>query len=101
VAYTQLDEDVLPAEEYTEALGSLEARLSSLQGQNGSLFTRHTGGGKRQYLYYLDPDSGVLPEFEAVLVDWSEGKVKLRTELDPEWIQIENFRRPYRHQLGE
>ena len=101
VAYTHLDEDRLPAEDSTEALESLEARLSSLLGQNGALFARRTGGGKRQYLYYLDPDSGVLPEFEAALVDWSEGKVKLRTELDPEWIQIENFRRPYRHQLGE
>src|SRR5699024_966050 len=67
VAYTHLDQDRLPAEESNGALEALEARLSSLLGQNGALFARRTGGGKRQYLYYLDPDSGVLPEFEAAL----------------------------------
>lgn len=101
VPYTNLDGDRLPVDESAEALTELEGRLSTILGENGALFARRTDGGRRQYLYYLDPDSGVLPEFEAALMDWSEGKIKLRTELDPGWVQIGNFRRSYRRQLGE
>ena len=101
VPYTHLDNDRLPAEGSAEALDQLEGRMSTVLGENGALLARRTDGGRRQYLYYLDPDSGVLPEFEAALMDWPDGKIKLRTELDPRWTQIGNFRRPYRRQLGE
>jgi hypothetical protein len=99
--YTHPDEDKLPTGESLDALTELEERLTGLLGDNGALFARQTLGGRRQYHYYLDPDSGVLPEFEAALMDWPEGEVKLRTQLDPEWSQFNAVRRPFKRQLGE
>ncbi|KOX18272.1 DUF695 domain-containing protein [Nocardiopsis sp. NRRL B-16309] len=99
VPYTHLDEDRLPVEESLTALTELEERLTVLLGDNGALFARQTTGGRRQYHYYLDPDSGVLPEFEAALMDWPEGEVKLRTHLDPQWSQFNAIRRPYLRKL--
>jgi hypothetical protein len=101
VPYTHMDEDKLPTGASTSALDDLEARISGVLGDNGALFMRQTVGGRRDYRYYLDPDSGALPEFEAVLTDWSEGEVKLRSQLDPSWTQFNAARRPFRRQLGE
>ncbi len=101
VPYTHMDEDKLPTESSASALDDLEARVTSVLGDNGALFMRQTVGGRRDYRYYLDPESGVLPEFEAVLTDWPEGEVKLRSQMDPSWSQFNAARRPFRRQLGE
>lgn len=100
VPYTNADSDRLPEEGSVEALAGLEARLNEILGDNGAMFMRQSGGGQRMYVYYLDPDSGVLPEFETALMDWPEGKVQLRTRLDPKWSQFELARRPYVRKLG-
>ncbi len=101
VPYTHMNEDRLPEGASASALDDLEARVSGVLGDNGALFMRQTAGGRRDYRYYLDPDSGVLPEFEAALMDWPEGEIKLRSQLDPAWAQFESARRPFRRQLGE
>jgi len=101
VPYTHADEDKLPTGASATALADLEARVAGVLGDNGALFMQQTVGGRRDYRYYLDPDSGVLPEFEAVLTDWPEGEVKLRSQLDPNWSQFNAARRPFRRQLGE
>jgi len=97
VPFTNTDEDKQPTGGSEEALESLQSTLESLLGDNGALFGRRTDGGKRQFLYYLDPDSGVLPQFENALMDWPEGEIKLRTELDPGWRHITMFRKPFRN----
>lgn len=101
VPYTHMDEDKLPADASASALEDLEARIAGVLGENGTLFMRQTVSGRRDYHYYLDPESGVLPEFEAMLMDWPEGEVKLRSQLDPNWSQFNLARRPFRRQLGE
>ena len=100
VPYTNADGDRLPQESSVTALADLETELAQLLGDDGALFMRQTGSGQRMYVYYLDPESGVLPEFETVLMGWSEGKVQLRTQLDPKWSQFNLARRPYTRRLG-
>ncbi len=100
VPYADADADRLPQETSVVSLADLEARLSGLLGDNGALFMQQTVAGQRMYVYYLDPDSGVLPEFEDLLKDWPEGKVQLRTQLDPRWQQFDQARRPYVRKLG-
>lgn len=101
VPYTHMDEDRLPTEASASALEDLENRATTVLGDNGALFMRQTVGGRRDYRYYLDPESGVLPEFEALLTEWPEGEIKLRSQLDPNWTQFNIARRPFRRQLGE
>lgn len=101
VPYTHMDEDRLPTDDSVSALEDLETRITDVLGDDGALFMRQTVGGRRDYRYYLDPDSGVLPEFEAVLTEWPEGEIKLRSRLDPSWAQFDSARRPFRRQLGE
>ncbi|GHC93260.1 hypothetical protein GCM10007079_42480 [Nocardiopsis terrae] len=100
VPYADADADRLPEETSVAALSDLEARLAGILGENGALFMQQTAGGQRMYVYYLDPDSGVLPEFENELMDWPEGKVQLRTQMDPKWQQFNLARRPYVRKLG-
>jgi hypothetical protein len=100
VPYSEMDADKLPQESSVAALADLEARLSGILGENGALFMQQTVAGQRMYIYYLDPDSGVLPEFENELMDWPEGKVQLRTQMDPKWQQFGLARRPYIRKLG-
>lgn len=100
VPYTDADGDRLPQESSTTALAELETGLARILGDDGALFMRQTGSGQRMYIYYLDPDSGVLPEFEAALMDWPQGGVQLRTQLDPKWSQFNLARRPYVRRLG-
>ncbi|MBR8740469.1 DUF695 domain-containing protein [Nocardiopsis sp. MG754419] len=98
--YTHADADRLPQDTSTTALAELEARIAGILGDNGALFMQQTGSGQRMYVYYLDPESGVLPEFETALMDWPEGKIQLRTQLDPKWAQFDAARRPYVRRLG-
>ncbi|MCY9787751.1 DUF695 domain-containing protein [Nocardiopsis sp. EMB25] len=100
VPFATMDAEKRPIEASEAALGDLEARLEGVLRDNGALFAQKTERGERHYHYYLDPESGVLPEFEAQLVDWPEGKVKLRSELDPDWAWFNAFRRQYRRELG-
>lgn len=98
--YADADSDRLPKDSSSTALAELEARLKQILGDDGALFMRQSGAGQRMYIYYLDPESGVLPEFESALMDWPEGKIQLRTQLDPKWSQFELARRPYVRKLG-
>ena len=100
VPYADKDADRMPKESSVAALSDLEAQLAGILGENGTMFMQQTVAGQRMYIYYLDPDSGVLPEFENALKDWPEGKAQLRTQLDPKWQQFHLARRPYLRKLG-
>ncbi|MFV2195959.1 DUF695 domain-containing protein [Nocardiopsis sp. LOL_012] len=100
VPFATMDADKRPVDASEAALADLESRLEETLGDNGALFAQKTERGERHYHYYLDPESGVLPSFEEQLLGWPEGKVKLRSQLDPEWTWFEAFKRPYRRTLG-
>ncbi|WP_131097405.1 DUF695 domain-containing protein [Streptomonospora litoralis] len=98
--YSNSDDDRLPTEPSATALEEFAAGLRTLLGDNGALLAQQTVGGQRQFYFYLDPDSGVLGDFEAALRDWSEGQPAVQTRLDPDWQYIEQLKRPIRRQLG-
>ncbi|MDT0302391.1 DUF695 domain-containing protein [Streptomonospora wellingtoniae] len=100
LAYTNSDSDRLPAEPSATALAEFAEGLRTLLGDNGALLAQQTSSGQRQFYFYLDPDSGVLNDFEAAVRMWSEGQPTLQSRLDPEWQTIDQLMRPIRRQLG-
>ncbi|MUL42709.1 DUF695 domain-containing protein [Streptomonospora sp. PA3] len=98
--YASSDSDRLPAEPSTTALEEFAAGLRTLLGDNGALLAQQTAGGQRQFYFYLDPDSGVLGDFEAAVREWGEGQPTVQSRLDPEWQTVEQLMRPIRRQLG-
>src|SRR5690625_2259997 len=98
--YTSSDGDRLPTEPSATALDEFITGLRTLLGDNGALLAQQTAGGQRQCHFYLDPDSGVLGDFEAAVRDWGEAQATLQSRLDPEWQTIEQLMRPIRRQLG-
>ncbi|TDQ53615.1 DUF695 domain-containing protein [Actinorugispora endophytica] len=98
-AYGESDEDRLPAGSSASALDAYALGLRELLGANGALFAQQTVGGQRTFHFYLDPESGVLPEFEKAARGWSEGKVQITSALDPDWSTIDQILRPIRRQL--
>lgn len=100
VAYADADQEKQPAEPSATALDEFTAGLRDLLGDNGALFAMQTAGGQRQFHFYLDPDSGVLPELEAAVRAWPEGRTQLTSALDPQWTTINQIMRPIRRQLG-
>ncbi len=99
--YTHADDDRLPAEPSASALEAFTERLRDLLGDDGALFAHQTVGGQRRLHFYLDPDSGVLPELEEAVRSWSEGRAALQSRLDPEWTVITQVLRPIERQLGQ
>ena len=96
VPYAETASDGSPGESSALALQELEKRLTRLLGDNGALFMHQTVPGRKDMLFYLDPDSGVLAPFEEELKGWSEGDLKLSTRLDPERSVFNGLLRPYR-----
>jgi hypothetical protein len=52
--------------------------------------------GRKDMLFYLDPDSDALAGFEEELKGWAEGDLKLSTQLDPARSVFGGLLRPYR-----
>ncbi|WP_234401556.1 DUF695 domain-containing protein, partial [Thermobifida halotolerans] len=100
VSYAETDDDRLPAGASASALEAYALGLREMLGSNGALFAQQTVGGQRILHFYLDPESGVLPEFEKAARGWSEGKVHVTSALDPEWRTIDQILKPIRKQLG-
>lgn len=96
VPYTGKDGEGQPDETSAAAMQELDNRVERTLGDNGALFLKSTLSGISERLYYLDPDSGVLPEFEEAFKGWSEGTVKLRSQLDPERMVFGLKLRPHR-----
>ncbi|MBB6170403.1 hypothetical protein HNR23_000463 [Nocardiopsis mwathae] len=99
--YTDSDADKLPAEPSASALEAFTARLDDLLGDNGALLARQTMGGQRILHYYLDPESGVLPEFESAVQEWPEGRAMVRSRLEPNWDTVNQLIKPIKRQLGQ
>ncbi|AAZ54634.1 hypothetical protein JCM3263A_04290 [Thermobifida fusca] len=99
-SYTEADKDRLPTGSSAAALESYALRLREMLGANGALFAVQTLGGQRVFHFYLDPESGIFPEFEKAAREWSEGQASVTSELDPEWRIIEQLLKPIRKQLG-
>ncbi|MDA0563071.1 DUF695 domain-containing protein [Streptomonospora sp. S1-112] len=97
--YAASDGDRLPTEPSTTALEEFATGLRTLLGDNGALLAQQTAGGQRQFYFYIDPDSGVMADFEAAVRDWGEGRAVVQSRLDPEWQTIEQLLRPIRGQL--
>ncbi|WP_046468101.1 DUF695 domain-containing protein [Allosalinactinospora lopnorensis] len=100
VGYANSGEDKLPSGSSADALETFGARLRKLLGDNGALLAQQTVAGQRQLHFYIDPDSGVLPGLEAALREWPEGRTQIRSALDPEWLTINQIRKPLKRQLG-
>jgi len=100
VSYTEADEDRLPTGSSASALEAYVLGLREMLGANGALFAVQTVGGQRVFHFYLDPESGILPEFEKAARGWSEGRVFVTSTLDPEWRTIDQILKPIRKQLG-
>ncbi|MBB4933650.1 hypothetical protein F4561_004470 [Lipingzhangella halophila] len=100
VGYANSDDDRLPTEPSVSALQSFTSRLRELLGDNGALLAQQTVGGQRQLHFYLDPDSGVLPDLEAAVREWSEGRSNVHSALDPEWKAITQIKKPFVRKLG-
>ncbi|MDA8371974.1 MAG: DUF695 domain-containing protein [Nocardiopsaceae bacterium] len=98
--YSNSDEDKLPSEPSASALDTFTMRLRDLLEDNGALFAQQTVGGYRQLHFYLDPDSGVLPDLESAVREWPEGRVLFQSRLDPEWEQINRLIKPIKRQIG-
>ncbi|CAM4026604.1 DUF695 domain-containing protein [Nocardiopsis gilva] len=99
--YANSDADKLPAEPSASALEAFTARLDDLLGDNGALLARQTVGGQRLLHYYVDPESGILPELEAVVREWSEGRALVRSRLEPNWDSVHQLLKPIKRQLGQ
>jgi hypothetical protein len=100
VSYAETDEDRLPTGASASALEAYALGLREMLGSNGALFAVQTVGGQRVLHFYLDPESGILPEFEKAARGWSEGRVFVTSALDPEWRTIDQILKPIRKQLG-
>ncbi|GAA3766098.1 DUF695 domain-containing protein [Salinactinospora qingdaonensis] len=101
VNYANSDSDKMPAGDSSVALEEFSTRLRSLLNDNGALLAQQTGGGQRQFHFYIDPESGVLPELEMAVREWKEGRTRLETLLDPHWETIEPIIKPIRRRLGQ
>ncbi|GAB3449051.1 hypothetical protein GCM10027570_23160 [Streptomonospora sediminis] len=99
LSYANSDSDRLPTEPSTTALEEFATGLRNLLGDNGALLAQQTAGGQRQFYFYLDPDSGILSDFETAVREWSEGQATLQSRMDPQWQTIEQLMRPIRRQL--
>lgn len=100
IGYTSTDQDKQPAEPSVAALEEYTTALRDIVADNGALFAQQTAGGQRQFHFYLDPDSGVLPDFEQAARSWSESKAQISSTLDPQWTTINQILKPIRRQLG-
>lgn len=100
VPYANSGSDRLPAASSVDALAEFGATLSEVLGDHGALFAHRTMGGQRQFHFYLDPESGVLPDLEQALDSWQEGRASLSSFLDPDWQAIEQLAKPLRRKLG-
>ncbi|MFC4562899.1 DUF695 domain-containing protein [Nocardiopsis mangrovi] len=100
VPYAEANDDKLPAGSSASALDALTTRLRDLLGDNGALLAQQTAAGQRQLHFYLDPDSGALPELEQAVRTWPEGRAAVQSRLDPEWDVIDQLLRPIKRQLG-
>ncbi|RNL84852.1 DUF695 domain-containing protein [Halostreptopolyspora alba] len=100
LGYANSDDDKLPTGSSLTALESFVNGLRERLGDNGALLAQQTIGGQRQLHFYLDPDSGVLPELEAAVREWSEGRSHVRSALDPEWTAINQIKKPFKRKLG-
>lgn len=96
VPYAETSPDGSPGESSALALQEMENRLNRVLGDNGALVMHQTVPGRKDMLFYLDPDSGVLSRFEEELKGWSEGDLKLSTQLDPDRSVFGGLLRPYR-----
>ncbi len=96
VPYAQTSADGTPGESSAIALQELENRLNRVLGDDGAMVMHQTVPGRRDVLFYLDPDSGVLSRFEEELKGWAEGDLKLSTQLDPGRSVFAGLLRPYR-----
>ncbi|MDE3721676.1 DUF695 domain-containing protein [Nocardiopsis sp. N85] len=99
VPYTDKGSDGQPDGASAVALQELESRLARLLDDNGALFLRSTLSGRRDLMYYLDPESDALAPFEEELKSWSEGDLKLSSRLDPDRAVFAAALRPYRRFL--
>ncbi|GLU46666.1 DUF695 domain-containing protein [Nocardiopsis ansamitocini] len=100
VGYADTDDDKLPAQSSAAALDAFALGLRGLLGNNGALLAHQTIGGQRIFHFYLDPESGVLPELQKAVAEWPEGKTQLQSALEPEWDTINQILKPIRRQLG-
>ncbi|GAB3208043.1 DUF695 domain-containing protein [Marinactinospora thermotolerans] len=100
VHYANADSDRLPTGSSATALEELALRLQDLLGDNGALFAQQTVGGQRQLHFYVDPESGVLPQLEQAVRAWPEGRQQVQSMLDPDWEAIGQITKPVRRQLG-
>ncbi|GAA3750712.1 hypothetical protein HDA32_000970 [Spinactinospora alkalitolerans] len=101
VAYASADGEKLPTGASATALEDFALGLRDLLGDNGALLAQQTVGGQRQFHFYLDPESGVLPELERSVREWPEGRTQVHSALDPDWETIEQITKPVRRQLGQ
>lgn len=100
LGFAHSDNDKRPVDPSVAALEEFVTRIDGILGDNGALIAQQTVGGHRQLHYYLDPESGVLPEVEAAVREWSEGRSTVQSRLDPEWQSISQLRTMFRRQLG-
>src|SRR5690606_13933309 len=83
--YGEADAEKQPKGSSAAALEAMDARLEEVLGADGALFLQQTGGGRREMLFYLVPESLVLPSVEDAVSSWSEGRPGMKTQLDPDW----------------
>ncbi|WP_017594702.1 DUF695 domain-containing protein [Nocardiopsis potens] len=83
--YREADAEKQPSGASAAALEAMDSRLEEVLGADGALFLQQTGGGRREMLFYLDPESQVLPSVEEAVASWSEGRPGMKTQLDPDW----------------
>ncbi|MDS1272020.1 DUF695 domain-containing protein [Lipingzhangella sp. LS1_29] len=100
VPYANSGQDRLPTADSARALTEFSDTLSELLGEHGALLAHRTMGGQRQFHFYLDPESGILPQLEQALEQWPEGRATLSSFLDPDWQAIEQLAKPLRRKLG-
>ncbi len=101
LGYAISGDDKLPTGSSLSALETFTGELRELLGDNGALLAQQTVGGQRQLHFYLDPDSGVLPELESTVHQWPQGRARVRSSLDPDWMAITQLKKPFLRKLGD
>lgn len=84
VPYAHANPGRLPVDPSATALREFGERLADL-GEDAVLSAHETGDGRRVFHLYADPDSGIVARLDQLAAEWSEGRARVASDLDPGW----------------